>query len=67
MRCDRLLLLAVQFNLLLIGIEIISKCKENCKIMKKIHLNRQSGMNLACSSCVFDVVSSIGGSHISML
>ena len=28
----------------------------------KIHLNRQSGMIFACSLCIFDVISSIGGS-----
>ena len=33
------------------------KCRENCKIMKKIHLNRQSGMILASSSLIFDVIS----------
>ena len=34
--------------------------KENCKMLKKI----QSGMILACSSCVFDVISSVCGSHL---
>ena len=32
--------------------------------MKKIHLNRQSGMILVCSSCIFDVISNIGGGHL---
>ena len=32
--------------------------------MKKIPLNRQSGMILACSSGVFDFISSVGGCHL---
>ena len=46
---------------------IILKCKEIFKIIEKIHLNRQSGMIFACSLCIFDVISSVGGSHFSIL
>ena len=66
MRCDRGLLLAVHYKYL-IGIEIILKCKESFKIIEKIHLNRQSGMIFACSLCMFDAISSVGGSHFSIL
>ena len=33
--------------------------------MKKIHLNRQSGVILASSSLIFDVISSNDGGHFS--
>ena len=33
-------------------------------MIKKKHLNRQSGMILACSSCILDVISRVDGGHL---